>query len=48
MPPQQGDGLLDLGDVALGFRAHQRDIGISEEEVKYGAVAMTLSLGNRA
>jgi hypothetical protein len=28
MPPQQGDGLLDIGDLALGFRAHdERDIG---------------------
>jgi hypothetical protein len=26
MPPQQGDGLLDVFDAALGFRAHGRDI----------------------
>ena len=27
MPPQQGDGLLDVVDAALGFRAHGPDIG---------------------
>ena len=26
MPPQQGDGLLDVFDAALGFRAHKADI----------------------
>ena len=27
MPPQQGDGLLDVLGAALNFRAHERDIG---------------------
>jgi hypothetical protein len=27
MPPQQGNGLLDVGDLALDFGAHQADIG---------------------
>jgi hypothetical protein len=26
MPPQQGDSLLDVGDLALDFRAHGADI----------------------
>jgi hypothetical protein len=24
MPPQQGKGLLDLGNVAIGFGTHER------------------------
>jgi hypothetical protein len=27
MPPQQGDGLLDIFDIALDFGAHGQDIG---------------------
>jgi hypothetical protein len=27
MPPQQGNGLLDVGDLAFGFRAHGCHIG---------------------
>jgi hypothetical protein len=27
MPPQQGDGLLDLFDIAADFGAHEGDIG---------------------
>jgi hypothetical protein len=27
MPPQQGDGLLDVFDLALDFGAHKPDIG---------------------
>jgi hypothetical protein len=34
MPPQQGDGLLDIGDLAFGFRAHERDIGWDALPVK--------------
>jgi len=34
MPPQQGEGLLDLGDVAFCFRAHGADIWIRGREVK--------------
>jgi hypothetical protein len=35
MPPQQGDGLLNLGNVAFGLRAHgDGDIGISGLNVK--------------
>jgi hypothetical protein len=34
MPPQQGDGLLDIGDLAFGFRAHGADIGREEGSVK--------------
>jgi len=34
MPPQQGDGLLNVFDAALGFRAHGADIGLSQAQVK--------------
>jgi hypothetical protein len=34
MPPQQGDGLLDVGDLTLGFRAHLADIGCVAPRVK--------------
>jgi hypothetical protein len=34
MPPQQGDGLLDIGDLALDFRAHGADIRSDETSVK--------------
>jgi hypothetical protein len=32
MPPQQGKGLLDLGNVAFGFRTH-----VSGEEMACGS-----------
>jgi hypothetical protein len=34
MPPQQGDGLLDIGDLALGLGAHAPDIRCEAARVK--------------
>jgi hypothetical protein len=34
MPPQQGDGLLDVAGGAGDFGTHGRDIGTSERKVK--------------
>ncbi len=34
MPPQQGDGLLDVIDAALGLGAHGSDIRLSQAQVK--------------
>jgi len=34
MPPQQGDGLLDVGDLALDFGAHEADISSLAVSVK--------------
>jgi len=34
MPPQQGDGLLDLFDGAFGFGAHDLDMASDDRFVK--------------